>query len=158
MKLFFLLIVLACPAQAEIFKWVDENGKTHFGDRVPEKYQQKAANVELKIHQPTEADIAEAEKRNSEFISSRKSMESTQKSLRTARSTSRKKSGQSASGQGGKMAEYQQSKACFAACQVRRPKAPVTRRGQGYSYTVPGGSYLDSSACGHCKNVTKPRK
>ena len=74
MKFFLILLVLAFPVQAEIYKWIDEKGKTHFGDRVPEKYQKKADNVELKIHQPTEEDIAEAENRNAKLSNSRKLM------------------------------------------------------------------------------------
>lgn len=33
-----LLLLLALPAQAEIYKWVDEKGRTHFGEVLPEKY------------------------------------------------------------------------------------------------------------------------
>ncbi len=32
--------------QAKLYKWVDENGQTHFGDRIPPKYQMKK-HVEL---------------------------------------------------------------------------------------------------------------
>ena len=46
MKFLFLLLLLSVPAQAEIYTWVDENGKKHFGDRVPEKYKTQADNVE----------------------------------------------------------------------------------------------------------------
>jgi hypothetical protein len=147
MKFLFLLMVLAFPVQAEIYKWVDENGKTHFGDRVPEKYQQKAGNVEVKIHQPTEEDIAEAEDRNSELINSRMLMESSNRSTSTSRSAPRKKTRQYASDYDRQMAEYRESKSCYAACQVRTPKSPRV-----------GGTYLDNSACGHCKNVTKPQR
>ena len=147
MKFFFLLMALAFPVQAEIYKWVDENGKTHFGDRVPEKYQKKAGKVEVKIHQPTEQDIAEAENRNAELTNSRKLMETSNRATRSSRSTPRKKTKQYASDYDRQMAEYRVSKSCYAACQVRRTKAPFQ-----------SGSYLDNSACGHCTNVTKPQK
>jgi hypothetical protein len=39
--------VLAGPARAELFKWVDENGKTHYGDQVPERYQQKQQSLKV---------------------------------------------------------------------------------------------------------------
>jgi len=29
------------PAQAKLYKWVDENGQTHFGDKVPNQYLSK---------------------------------------------------------------------------------------------------------------------
>lgn len=39
--------VLASPlAQADIVKWIDENGKVHYGDRVPEKYKDQIEIVE----------------------------------------------------------------------------------------------------------------
>ena len=31
-----LLLFVAIPATAQIYKWTDENGQTHFGDRSPE--------------------------------------------------------------------------------------------------------------------------
>jgi antitoxin component YwqK of YwqJK toxin-antitoxin module len=43
--IFGILISFFSSAQAEIFKWVDENGKTHFGDKPPEDPQ---ASVEKK--------------------------------------------------------------------------------------------------------------
>lgn len=40
-----LLLLLALPAHAEIYKWVDEHGRTHFGEAPPEKYRKAAAPV-----------------------------------------------------------------------------------------------------------------
>lgn len=37
-----LLLLVALPVQAEIYKWIDENGRTHFGEVVPEKYKKSA--------------------------------------------------------------------------------------------------------------------
>ncbi len=34
----FLLSCCLFPAQAKLYKWVDENGQTHFGDKIPAKY------------------------------------------------------------------------------------------------------------------------
>lgn len=37
--LFFLLIVVSATASAQkVYRWVDENGNVHFGDRVPPEY------------------------------------------------------------------------------------------------------------------------
>ncbi len=38
------LFLLAAPVSAEVYRWVDENGVTHYGDHVPAKYagQEKA--------------------------------------------------------------------------------------------------------------------
>lgn len=40
-----LLLLAVLPAQAEIFKWVDENGRTHFGEVVPDKYRKTATSM-----------------------------------------------------------------------------------------------------------------
>lgn len=47
MRLVLLTVsaVLVCgsfSAQAKMYKWVDENGQMHFGDRIPTEYQRKA--------------------------------------------------------------------------------------------------------------------
>ena len=34
-------VFLGMPAQAKMFKWKDENGQTHYGDRIPERYLEK---------------------------------------------------------------------------------------------------------------------
>lgn len=41
-----ILMLLSLPAAAKMYKWVDENGKTHFGDTIPPQYA-KQGNVEL---------------------------------------------------------------------------------------------------------------
>ncbi|MBT8119176.1 MAG: DUF4124 domain-containing protein [Gammaproteobacteria bacterium] len=33
-----VLLAYAFPLQAKMYKWVDENGQVHFGDRIPTKY------------------------------------------------------------------------------------------------------------------------
>jgi hypothetical protein len=44
-RLFLLLTLLIfCPlALSEIYSWVDENGKKHFGDKIPPEYQDQAS-------------------------------------------------------------------------------------------------------------------
>lgn len=37
-----LSLGLALPAGAAMYKWVDENGKTHYGDRIPPRYAKSA--------------------------------------------------------------------------------------------------------------------
>jgi chromosome segregation ATPase len=34
----FILITLSFSVQAKMYKWVDENGQMHFGDKIPPKY------------------------------------------------------------------------------------------------------------------------
>ena len=33
------------PAQAKMYKWVDENGVTHYGDSIPAQYQEKSKEI-----------------------------------------------------------------------------------------------------------------
>lgn len=52
----FLLITLCCSTllQAGIYKWVDENGKVHFGDRPPESEQAEQVTVRINTYQSPE--------------------------------------------------------------------------------------------------------
>ncbi len=64
-----VLILAASPAQAseKLYKWVDENGVTHYGDRVPPEYarneryvlNERAVQVRTLPAQKTEAQLAE---------------------------------------------------------------------------------------------------
>lgn len=49
-----LALALSTTATAtEIYRWVDEQGKTHFSDVVPEKYKDRAKPVEAKTNEPS---------------------------------------------------------------------------------------------------------
>lgn len=55
--LFFLLwVLLSCSAQAEIYKWVDANGKTHFSDKKTDA--DKAEQVQLKTQNVVHSEAA----------------------------------------------------------------------------------------------------
>ena len=167
-KLLLLLMLLASPVSAEIYKWVDEKGKVHYGDRVPEKYKDQAGDAGVEVRQPTEEEIAEAEARAREMKMSRMQMEASKKraereAARAARKAASNPYGNAPGGNMSdydrQMAEYRKSQACYAACAQTGARAPITRRlPDGTSYQVPGGTYRDISACGHCRNVKKPSK
>ena len=38
-------LLFSFAAQAEVYKWVDANGKTHFGDKVPESAKVETLNL-----------------------------------------------------------------------------------------------------------------
>ncbi len=42
---FLLILILPALLSAKLFKWTDENGKVHFGDRIPLKYQKKESII-----------------------------------------------------------------------------------------------------------------
>jgi len=64
------LALLACsfllvspPYAADVYRWVDENGKVHFSDVVPEKYRKSARKMASPQQAPTEEQRKEAEAR-----------------------------------------------------------------------------------------------
>lgn len=64
-----LLSFMSCTAMAEIFQWVDSNGKIHFTDNPPETVSVK--KLKLKINSFTNPDVKPF-KFNSSLISNRK--------------------------------------------------------------------------------------
>ncbi|MES2932864.1 MAG: DUF4124 domain-containing protein [Pseudomonadota bacterium] len=57
---FFILGLSLAAHSADIYKWVDENGKIHFGDAVPPGAADKIKKMELKIIEPDETQRQEA--------------------------------------------------------------------------------------------------
>jgi cobalamin-dependent methionine synthase I len=47
----------------DIFRWVDENGKIHFGDSVPDRYRREAKKLDSKGAEVTSAQRQQAEER-----------------------------------------------------------------------------------------------
>lgn len=47
LTLFTALSFLALSSLAETYSWIDENGKKHFGDKVPPEYKDSAKQVDL---------------------------------------------------------------------------------------------------------------
>ena len=46
--LLLVLFSMSLPARADdVFRWVDDDGKIHYGESVPERYKQKARKVDL---------------------------------------------------------------------------------------------------------------
>lgn len=44
------ILSFSFPVHAEIYTWIDENGKKHFGDEVPEKYKDQKKQVKVKVN------------------------------------------------------------------------------------------------------------
>ena len=42
------LLMLSPTALGQVYSWVDENGKKHFGDRIPPEYQDQGEEVKMK--------------------------------------------------------------------------------------------------------------
>lgn len=64
-----LCFAMACGAQAAdtpnntVYRWVDDQGKLHFSDEVPEQYKAKAKRVEANVRTPTPEERRLAEER-----------------------------------------------------------------------------------------------
>ncbi len=62
--LFVLVLCAALPVTAEIYKWTDSNGKTHYADAVPQAKSSQAADVQTvtldNINTFTDVSISEA--------------------------------------------------------------------------------------------------
>jgi hypothetical protein len=58
----FTLGAAVVQAQA-VYRWVDDAGRTHFGDQVPEKYRARATRVDPAVVEPTPEDRRAAEER-----------------------------------------------------------------------------------------------
>ena len=73
--------VSAAALGAEIFKWVDDQGRTQYGQSVPDKYRKSAIKVEREIATPTDAQRQEAaaraakDKEKAETMAARKKTE-----------------------------------------------------------------------------------
>ncbi len=49
LALFFLNLTMA---QAEIYKWVDDNGQVHYSEKAPDNKQQSATEIRIRPHTP----------------------------------------------------------------------------------------------------------
>jgi len=69
-------LVLACPSQAKICKWVDENGVTHYAEKCPEQVD----STEVNIHAPpSNKQVEDARQRSQALLH--------QRSIRQAQAT-----------------------------------------------------------------------
>ena len=57
------LLAISSAHAAEIYRWVDENGRTHVSDVVPEKYRKSAKKIESRAYEPSAKDQKEAQER-----------------------------------------------------------------------------------------------
>ncbi len=148
-------MLVAVGAKSDIYSWVDEDGKKHFGDKVPKKYQNQANPVALSVHKPSSEEIKAAEDRYRESRKVTRRIERGRKAADLQRQLpvlpSRKAKTETApktqfqDEHEQKLAEYNESVKCFELCRVEIPK-------------FPSGTTFDMSYCGHCKDLPKPKR
>jgi len=118
-----ILVLSSGSALAEIYSWEDEEGKTHYGDSVPDE------KADVQVIPEVETNSINLEERNQEG----RGILSSSQSRETKRST-----GTHQSEYDRQLQEYNESQACFASCRQHS-----------------AGGY-NNSACGHCKEVSRP--
>ena len=63
--LLVLLLVISLSSSAEIYKWVDENGNTHFGDKPPN---QAAEEIEISTKATVDDDMEERRQKQQRLL------------------------------------------------------------------------------------------
>ena len=138
-----LLIACASPlALSQVYSWVDENGKKHFGDRIPPQYQDQAS--EYKIAEPNSAEAVEPTTRRPVQTSPY----STRSSSDSAGSRTRYENHGTVASDGScqaRKAAYERAQECWGQC----------RQYNAYS----GTSKINAASqrCSRCPNLEKPR-
>jgi hypothetical protein len=126
-------LLLTCPlAWSQIYSWVDEDGKKHFGDKIPLQYEDQASEYEM-----PEINTSEAIEVQEQPSSSSSNTGSTLSGASSG-SIERPASSRPASSCAAAHEEYQRSVSCYEKCRV-----------------LVGGR-INISRCGGCKNVKKP--
>lgn len=77
-----LATVLVLPAHGAMFKWVDEKGNTHYGDRVPPQYADRATDQMKKSGRPGKPDPKAADSRPAQQDPEKQRMEARQQQER----------------------------------------------------------------------------
>jgi hypothetical protein len=118
-------------ASAEVYSWVDEHGKQHFGDKVPEQYQKISKEVDTSnINSVPLSDINQANQNTSRQIEKDNNKKELQPPKAQASGTSNSQSCQQ------KTAAYNKSLSCYSRCR--------------------NAAINNVSKCGHCQNLKKP--
>ena len=121
-----LLVCVAPAAWSQVYTWVDENGRKHFGDSVPPEYEGQA--VEVKLPKPNSAAAVEVD--DSAALRAREEREQRKPNIVIP-------GGDEPTCEEKKEA-YRKSQECYMECRVLR------------------GGQINTTACGHCTNVEKP--
>lgn len=145
---FSVVLLLALPSlsqAADIYRWVDEQGRMHAGDVVPERYKGTAVRIDSKRYQPSERQRAEAADRAAKDRAALSELEAARLARSQASAGSpaspdpatRQAAGSSGSECERLWQEYHESQVCFAPYQL-------------------GGRGVKAEAYSKCKEVPNP--
>ncbi|MBE0589806.1 MAG: DUF4124 domain-containing protein [Hydrogenophaga sp.] len=136
-----LLLMLGCMnAHAEVYRWVDDQGRVHFDDRPPEKRPKKGVE-EVKVRRGNVVDPVKIVPPSKE-----PAVEPPSEPASVAAPGSPQGKGGVVASQAdcaAKKKAYEASTACYDACVQMA--------------CTPGGCFRNLSKCGHCTNLFMPR-
>ena len=134
-----LLVMLPLLAGAQVYKWVDDKGHVHYGDRQPEAQQKQMEQVDVNVN------VVHAESKSTFVPYKMPAPHPGKKVVSVGSKSSRDNaSGNSCEAQ---WQRYNQSTLCYAAC-----SKPLYRT-DGYGHDVQVGT--NTSGC-HCQDLKKP--
>jgi hypothetical protein len=115
---FSLILLLVCsPTWGEIYTWVDENGKKHFGDKIPREYEDKATQYEIsETNRSAAVEITEKAPTTSPYVST--TLEPSGQGLRKS---------QAPASCAELKEQYKKSRQCYEACKL--PTGNIARCG-----------------------------
>lgn len=122
-------------ANAQVYSWTDEEGNTHYGDKVPEQYHSQSKDITDEVQDKVNVTDT-VEKQPSSSANNNSNLNAT-----TAKSAQQSLSGSTAkdSSCAGQWSRYRAAQACFESC----------------SEVMAGGG-KNNSKCGHCEDIGKP--
>jgi hypothetical protein len=119
MRLLFLLVFLSTHVVAEVVSWVDNKGRTHYGDRVPDEYRSKSEKV--KVQSLNSMPLTETNKRLIKVYGPIRSAPKKNRKKSKIQTASSKPYQQMTCSQ--KKAAYNKAKACYSICRVSPTRA-----------------------------------
>ena len=151
--LLFLCSMSLAARAGDVFKWVDENGKVHYGDTVPEKYRKESKKVDSSGPEATAAQRREAEAR---IAKEKARLDALEKSRDATADTPQSGPAPAPVAQAKdeceeQMKKYLESMACFD----KYRNAPTSTLVGGFRISSGGG--VKPEAFQHCKEVPQPR-
>lgn len=162
--LFLSFLLITSLANSEIYSWVDENGRKHFGNEIPQEYLPQVELVDVDYEEGREEDVVSSEERAKKAYKAarelkksnwehRNSLNAQKKASKNTQTTSKKSNSRDSCEE--RKVQYRKSQSCFAGCQKRNHHVHSTYSQQtGFSDSV--GTEMDLSECGHCTSMEEP--
>lgn len=131
-------LLFSLVANADTYMWIDNDGRKHYGDRVPTEYKDTAVKIGAKSTNTVE--LKSTNESNARVLDKRDDHRSGNSAF--------SKTGAGSSGNGVNCEEkkraYQASRTCFSSCQQIMADRDGNIRGS------------NNANCGHCRDLKRP--